>query len=318
MKQRPHDRQYLLVALVVLGLASSIVEYVPGVKPLTELAGQALTPVQRAVTQATARVRAVAAGSRDLEVLNAQVAGLEEENARLKADNLRLNGLQREVSDLRDALQFKNARPDLDLMGASIVGGVAAWEPGHLTRSVKLDVGRTHGVKARMTVANHRGLIGQVVRVADQWSDVLLITDPSSAVSARIDRSREAGMVFGSPNGDLIMRYIPQGQSDGPPRVEVGDLVFTSGQSQRFPPQILIGQVVEVHQDDYDTFQEAVIRPSVDFNALESAMLITAWTPLDEEGADGGAPESGAADSGVAAPLPALPGGGEAAGQAGR
>lgn len=304
MKHRPQDRQYLLVALVVLGLSSAIVEHVPGVKPLTEAAGRALTPVQSALTQATARIHAILGGTRDLEMLNAEILRLEDENARLKTDNLRLTSLQREVRDLRALMDFQNARPDLDLMGTSIVGGVAGWEPGHLTRSVKLDVGASQGVRLRMTVANHRGLIGQVVRVSDHWTDVLLITDPTSAVSARIDRSREAGMVFGSPNGDLVMRYVPQNQADMPPKIQVGDLVFTSGQSQRFPPQILIGQVVEVRQDDYDTFQEAVIRPSVDFNALETAMLITAWTaPLDA--ADAAADPAGAGQPDVAAPPPA-------------
>lgn len=303
MKHRTHDRQYLWMALVVLGLSSAIVEHVPGVRPLTEAAGRALTPMQTALTRATARVHGILGGSRDLEALNAEILRLEDENARLKTDNLRLASLQREVRDLRALMDFRNARPDLDLMGTSIVGSVAGWEPGHLTRSVKLDVGASQGVKTRMTVANHRGLIGQVIRVSEHWSDVLLITDPTSAVSARIDRSREAGMVFGSPNGDLVMRYVPQNQADMPPKIQVGDLVFTSGQSQRFPPQILIGQVVDVRQDDYDTFQEAVIRPSVDFNALETAMLITAWTaPLDAD-----------AEDTAVAPSPAVPAAGRGA-----
>jgi rod shape-determining protein MreC len=170
-------------------------------------------------------------------------------------------------------------------MGASIVGATVAHEPGHLTRAIKLDVGRADGVVPRMTVASPRGLVGQVVRATEHWSDVLLITDPSSAVAGRIDRSREAGMVFGSPSGELVMRYIPQDRPDAPPNVQVGDLVYTSGQSERFAPRLLVGQVILVRQNDFETFQEAVIRPSVDLNAIETVLIVTAWLPREDEAA---------------------------------
>lgn len=279
---RRHDRQYLFVALLFLGLASVVVQSVPGAAAVNSAVGRVITPVQRGLSGAAARVRDAVSGTRDLEAWQARATVLEDENARLKTDNLRLQGLEREVRDLRESLKFKRARPDLDLMGASIIGAAVAHEPGHLTRAIKLDVGRTHGVAIRMTVASPRGLVGQVVRSTEHWSDVLLITDPSSAVAGRIDRSREAGMVFGSPSGELVMRYIPQDRPDSPPNVQVGDLVYTSGQSERFAPRLLIGQVDEVRQSDFETFQEAVIRPSVDFNALETVLIITEWLPPDE------------------------------------
>jgi len=280
---RRHDRQVLLVAMLFLGLAGVAVQSIPGAAAVTSAAGRALTPLQQGLSSAAARLSSLVSGTRDLEALEARAIALEADNARLKTDNLRFTGLEREARFLRDGLNFKNARPDLDLMGASIIGAAVAHEPGHLTRAIKLDVGREVGVVERMTVASPRGLVGQVVRVAEHWSDVLLITDPSSAVAGRIDRSREAGMVFGSPAGELVMRYIPQDRPDSPPNVQVGDLVYTSGQSERFAPRLLVGQVIEVRQNDFETFQEAVIRPSVAFNALETVLIVTAWLPREDE-----------------------------------
>jgi cell shape-determining protein MreC len=94
-------------------------------------------------------------------------------------------------------------------------------------------------------------------------------------------------MVFGSSTGELIMRHIPQDQADqpdAPPNVQIGDIVETSGMSRRFPGQITIGQVVSLRQNDVAKWQEAVIRPSVDFASLEIAIVVRNWIPdlLDE------------------------------------
>jgi len=274
------------MALAGLGLTSLAARYVPGMSTVSDAVGRALAPVQQTLTAASGRVREATSGTRELEALRQRNAELETQNAQLQADNLRLTSLERELRDLREKVGFKNERPDLDLLGASIVATRVGFDPGHLTHAIKLDAGRRQGLKTRMTVASQRGLIGQVVRVAETWSDVLLITDPSSAVAGRIQRTGEAGMVFGSPTGEIVMRYIPQDHPDTPPNVQTGDLVYTSSHSQRFPPSLLIGQVIEVRQSDFETFQEAVVRPSVDLNALETVLVVTRWAPdatLSEE-----------------------------------
>jgi rod shape-determining protein MreC len=97
-------------------------------------------------------------------------------------------------------------------------------------------------------------------------------------------------MVFGTPTGELVMRYIPQNQPDQPPAVEAGDLVFTSGLSARFPAHLLVGQVLSVHQSDVETQQEALIRPSVDFNSLAQVLVVRDWQPPADAPADGRAP----------------------------
>jgi rod shape-determining protein MreC len=66
------------------------------------------------------------------------------------------------------------------------------------------------------------------------------------------------------------MKYIPQGET-----VNVNDIVLTSGLGGNFPKKLIIGQVTAVHQRDIDMFQEAHIRPTVDFNNLEIVLVIT-------------------------------------------
>jgi rod shape-determining protein MreC len=98
---------------------------------------------------------------------------------------------------------------------------------------------------------------------------VLLIIDPSSSVNAVIQRSRATGVVDGRLSGDLVMRFVPQED-----QIAVGDIVLTSGLGGNFPKRLVIGQVTAVRQRDFELFQQAAVRPSVDFNRLEVVMVI--------------------------------------------
>jgi cell shape-determining protein MreC len=42
---------------------------------------------------------------------------------------------------------------------------------------------------------------------------------------------------------------------------------------------LIIGQVVEVRQRDYEMFQQAVVRPTVDFDRLEWVLVIMNFRP---------------------------------------
>ena len=285
------------MALIVLGATAMAAAQVPGARVVSDAVGRALTPVQRILTSGSNTVTGAISGAQDMDSLRRRNEFLEEQNAELTTTNAKVVDLTRENQALRSELVFKRDRVDLDLMGVSVIGEKVAEEPGNLRHTVKLNVGAAEGVEQWMPVANHVGLVGQVVHAAPHWSDVLLITDPASRVQGRIERTRETGVVFGSTTGELVLRYIRQDLEGEAPVVQEGDLVYTSGLSQRFPPSILIGQVVEVRQSDEHTHQEAVVRPAVGFGALEVALVVRDWIPLsEEEAADTFAPLGPPAD----------------------
>jgi rod shape-determining protein MreC len=129
-----------------------------------------------------------------------------------------------------------------------------------------------------MPVLTHRGLVGRVTEAAPHSSKVLLITDPSSAVNALIQDSRATGVVQGLVGQGLTMRYIQQTEEITP-----GDLVLTSGLGGNFPTRLIIGQVTSVTKKDVELFQEATVRPSVDFGRLEMVMVLTSFEPIQFE-----------------------------------
>jgi rod shape-determining protein MreC len=121
-----------------------------------------------------------------------------------------------------------------------------------------------------MVVVTERGLVGQVLEVADMASKVLLITDPLSAVNAVVQSSRTTGLVRGQVGGQLVLDEVPQEAT-----IQMGDIVLTSGLGSTFPRGLVIGQVTDIRRQDVEMFQRATLHPTVDFNKLEVVLIVT-------------------------------------------
>lgn len=209
-----------------------------------------------------------------------RIRELEEETQRLRGEVDRLRGeltrlreVEAENQRLRELLGAKQRSPNFQFVLADVIGR----EPGPFVEAIIVNKGAQDGVEPGMVVVGAAGLVGKVVKVSASTARVLLITDPSSAVAARIQRTdaREVtGLVVGQGQGRLVMRYIAQGEP-----VQVGDQVVTSGLGETFPKGLAIGRVVQVRRLDVEPFQEAVIEPAVALGRLENVLLVVNFRP---------------------------------------
>jgi len=119
-------------------------------------------------------------------------------------------------------------------------------------------------------------LVGRVDAVIADAARVQLITDPASRVNVRLQNAEQDGSLIGSVTGDVILELIPQDTN-----VETGDLVLTSGLGGGYPPDLIVGQVVNIRSRDFDLFQQATIQPVVDFNRLQVVLVIVNFKPVD-------------------------------------
>jgi rod shape-determining protein MreC len=119
-------------------------------------------------------------------------------------------------------------------------------------------------------------LIGRVDAVIADAARVQLITDPASSVNVRLQNAETEASLVGSVTGDLTLELIPQDIN-----IQSGDLVLTSGLGGGYPPDLIIGQVVNVRSRDFDLFQQATVQPVVDFNQLKIVLVIINFKPVD-------------------------------------
>jgi len=63
--------------------------------------------------------------------------------------------------------------------------------------------------------------------------------------------------------------------------IEIGDLALTSGLGGGYPPDLIVGQVVNVRSRDIDLFKQATIQPVVYFNDLSIVLVIVNFNPVE-------------------------------------
>ncbi len=263
----------LLLTVALLGF---ILHQVGWLQPIENVLLRLSAPLQEGLSTAANRLGDLTQAARDLRNLRRRNEELEAQNARLLLENIRLKEIEHETVLLRELLNFALDNPTLEVQGARVVGRVIGREPDNLQRYITLDVGREAGIERNMPVVTERGLVGRIDAVGDRWSRVLLIIDPSSAVNALTQSTRASGLIQGLPDGSLEMRKIPQGDT-----VSVGDTVFTSGLGGNLPRQILIGQITGVERKDYELYQTARVRPTVDFDHLEMVLVVVGFEPIE-------------------------------------
>jgi rod shape-determining protein MreC len=287
MLQRPPTRRRIRwwPIVIVLFVATVVLLNTRSIDAPRDVTALVTLPLQRLLREAGNELRGATGAVGDATTLRDRNTELEQVVAQLTVENLRLKEIEAENVRLRSLLQFRDVNPSYTYKGGQVVGRIVASEPTNIVQSILIDIGSNNGIEPGMPVVTERGLVGRVTDVYRNAARVLLITDSSSNVNTMLQNTRLRGILRGRAGQMPIMDYLPQDQS-----ILVGDIVVTSGEGGRFPTGIPVGQVVEVEQNDVEMFQRAVVRTTVDFDTLETVLVVTNFvSPSEQFGATEGA-----------------------------
>ena len=209
---------------------------------------------------------------RDMASLRQRNAELEGEVAELQAQVIQLQQEVGQTQVLAALVDFIRVRPENEYAAAAVIGR----DPSPFLHYVIINRGSNEGILRGMPVVTNQGLIGRVDAVIADAARVQLITDPAASVNVRLQNAETEASLVGSVTGDLTLEMIPQDID-----IQRGDLVLTSGLGGGYPPDLIIGQVVNVRSRDFDLFQQATVQPVVDLNRLEIVLVIVNFEPVD-------------------------------------
>lgn len=209
---------------------------------------------------------------RDMASLRQTNAELEAEVAELQSQVIQLQQEVGQTQVLAALVDFSRLRPENKYAAAAVIGR----DPSPFLHYVIINRGSNEGILRGMPVVTNQGLIGRIDAVIADAARVQLITDPASSVNVRLQNAETEASLVGSVTGDLTLELIPQDID-----IQPGDLVLTSGLGGGYPPDLIIGQVVNVRSRDFDLFQQATVQPVVDFNRLEIVLVIVNFEPVD-------------------------------------
>lgn len=278
---RSRARPGLLIALVAVALVLMTVWFREGNSgPLhrVRLGVQAATAPIGAVGEfATRPLRGLFLWASDLGVSRSELETLRKQNGQLRALNAQLEEAKLENDRLRALVGLAQSGQMKSLAAHVIARPVDSWEG-----VVTIDRGTADGVQPLMPVVGPAGLLGQTVDVTAHTARVRLITDQQSGVAAMLQKTRATGIIRGSLEGNLTLRFVSKNTTITP-----GDVVITSGLGGVYPKGLIIGNVAEVKRTPSDLYPYILVDPSAQLEGIEEVLVLTG------------------------APIPANPGGGE-------
>jgi rod shape-determining protein MreC len=276
LRSRARSTRVLVVALVSISLVTITVDYREGTDgPLASLGDGALavvSPLQEAVSKVThpignffSTLFRLPSIRHERDVLRERVDALETQLAETRANQARL-GETEALLGLQESLGQR-----IETTGAQVIAnGVSNFE-----WTITIDKGSSDGIHENMPVVASAGLVGHVVNVGTSSSVVQLIIDPDSSVAGRLDVSRQTGLLSGEGPADLQMSLVE-------PTVEVApdEHVVTAGYriagvaESLYPPNVLVGTVSRVLDEDSATEKFLTVRPAVDFSSLSLVLVV--------------------------------------------
>jgi len=219
-------------------------------------------PIERAAASVVRPVSDFVDGLTSISSNQARIDDLEAENDALRRELQTNEYDQARIEELDDLLRVAGLGR-YKILPAQVIAVSA--ERG-FARTVLIDAGTRDGITKDQTVLNGDGLVGRVIEVGSSTATVLLLTDPSFAVGARLVGSNELGYVEGkgvdAPTVTLINAQA---------RVERGDLLVTSGspQGRPFVPGVPIGEILSVKATPGALTRTGTITPFVSSTSLD-------------------------------------------------
>ena len=205
-------------------------------------------------------------------------ASLIEENEDLKRDLQNMTGwkekalqLEQKNAQLR-ALNNVKLRKDL----VWVTGEIMADSGSPFYQSGVINIGLKDGIKNGSAAVDGLGLVGRISGVGQNIARVIFLTDISSAIPIKIKRNNQKGLLIGDNSPLPLLEFVEEKAL-----INIGDRVFTSGDGNVFPSDILIGNIL------IDDRKKLRVKPVANFQSLEflrilnARKIVTDWTESD-------------------------------------
>ncbi len=234
-----------------------------GSSPVRNVGSDVFGPIERVTHDVTDPVSSLFDSVTGGTSSQSTIAGLQRENAELRAA---LSAAQLSQADRQQLSQLLQ----LDAGGYRMVAASVIAAGGDYSDTVTLGVGRNAGIKPYETVLNGSGYVGYVTTVSSDTSTVLLADDASSTIGVQMAGSGQIGAVTGtgkSMSGPAMLQLSLFAASAV---LQPGQQVdtYASVGDQPEVPGVPVGTVVSVHDNAGSLTQTALVRPFVNFTAL--------------------------------------------------
>lgn len=137
---------------------------------------------------------------------------------------------------------------------------------------LQINRGSKYGIMADMAVLSSDGaVVGVVVNVSPNFSEVMSLLHVQSSVSAAHQKTGALGKVEwdGKDPRTVLFKGISKSVE-----VKVGDSVVTSRYSYNFPPNYLIGTIVQITNDPSTGLYLSKVKTATNFTGIQQVFVV--------------------------------------------
>ncbi len=268
---------WILVLVAVLLLVWALLSIFSDGNTIVHKAVRTVTaPIQKAFTSVSTKVSHFFAAYTRYNALLEENERLREENYAMKEAVRNADLYRMENENLRALLDMRQRHTDLTLESAMLIArSDTSW-----SSVITLNKGESDGFAVGNGVISREGLVGQIVSVGPNYSEVGTILDTKVSVGALISRNRLSAVTKGTlelmEEGKFQLVGLPRGSD-----VRPGDEVETSGLGGMLPPGLLLGTVESVHADPTGLGDYAIVKAAANIGNLSQLFVIVAYSVSD-------------------------------------
>jgi rod shape-determining protein MreC len=258
-----------VIAGIIVGLVLLVVSLVAP-KDFANLRGAALDitgPIADSLHEVTATAEGMVTGAGDYWDAARQNGDLKRERKAMLQRMVEAKAIVLENQQLKATLNLREHAHDTIAVGRIV--GSSLNSP---RRYAILSAGSRDGIREGMPVRAPEGLVGRIIDSGALASRVLLISDRSSIVPARLLRNGIPVLAQGRGDGTVDVHPLEVGRNPFKP----GDLIITSGVGGLYPPLVPIARVVKLDGDG------AIALPLADPSAISFAIVEPPYEPSAE------------------------------------
>ena len=235
---------------------------------LENVASKLVMPVQNGLTYLKNKINGNENFFYSIDNLKKENEELKDKNSQLELQLRELEIIKSENETLKAYVNLTDKYKEYKTIPACVINR----DISNYSKTIIINVGSKDGISEDMTVIADEGLVGYVISVTDYTSKVQTIVDSASATSCLLSTSRDSIVCKGilDINSMLKAMYIATDAN-----VIQGDSVETSGIGGIYPKGIHIGTVQKVVNSTNATDRYALVETKVDFEKLETVLVIT-------------------------------------------
>ena len=179
--------------------------------------------------------------------------------------------LRKEIEEYKKALELNESLTDRKLVNASVIKRSTSY----FYNTITINKGEKNNIKKGNLVINNNGVVGQVIKVNKNSSDIKLLTSKNKnnylSVMFKYEDNYYYGLIdnYDIKKNELHLKNV------------IGDFnninnleVYTSGLTDNSSKGLLIGKIKSYKKEEYGISNDIYVTPSVNFNNLNVVSVI--------------------------------------------